>query len=98
MQPVPLKGPAYTALSVFLADCLCTFTRIGNILEYCIDTPFPMFKPAAMHERLFHIFMRYCKRLLWFLVGIFLWQFHVPVLGNQKGSLFIASFLCIRTS
>ena len=41
VQPVPFKGPACTAASVLLADCLHTLPRIGNILKHRINT-FPV--------------------------------------------------------
>ena len=97
VQPVPLKGPACTALSVFLPDCLHTLPRIGNILKHRINTPFPMLKSAAPQKRLYYILMRHGKLLLRFLIGVFFWQLHIPILRNQKGSLFIASFLRFRT-
>ena len=97
VQPVPLKGPACTALSVFLTDCLHTLPRIGNILKHCINAFFTARKHAAPHKHLFHILMRHGKRLFRFLVGIFFGNLYIPVCRNQKGSLFIASFLRFRT-
>ena len=35
---------------------------------------------------------------VWSLVRIFTGQSHIPISRNQKGSLFMAPFLCVRTS